>query len=58
MPKVTIPFSLQMLQRMGVDYTCCSKCKTGKMVIVASYRNHNGTLINIKDLHRRKTNNK
>ena len=58
MPKITIPFSLQMLQRTGVDYTCCSKCKTGKMIIVASYLNHNGTLINIKDLHRRKTNNK
>ena len=46
-----------MMQRTGVDYTCCSKCKTGKMVI-ASYLNHNGTLINIKDLQRRKTKNK
>ena len=36
MPKVTIPFSVQMLQRTGVDYTCCPKCKTGKMEIVAS----------------------
>ena len=58
MPKVTIPFSLQMLQRTGVDYTCCPKCKTGKMIIVASYLNHNGTLININDLNRRKTKNK
>ena len=58
MPKVMIPFSLQMLKRTGVDYACCSKCKTGKMIIVASYLNHNGTLINIKDLHRRKTKNK
>ena len=58
MPKVTIPFSLQMLQRKGVDYTCCPKCKTGKMEIVASYLNHNGSLVNIKDLNRRKTKNK
>gem|GEM_PF-3247820 len=58
MPKVTIPFSLQMLQRIGVDYSCCSKCKTGKMEIVASYLNHNGSLVNIKDLNRRKTKNK
>ena len=58
MPKVTIPFSLQMLQRTGVDYTCCPKCKTGKMEIVASYLNHIGSLVNIKDLNRRKTKNK
>ena len=58
MPEVTIPFSLQMLQRTGVDYTCCPKCKTGKMEIVASYLNHNGTLVNIKDLNRGKTKNK
>ena len=29
MPKVTIPFSLQMLQRTGVDYSCCSKMQDG-----------------------------
>ena len=58
MPKVIIPFSLQMLQRTGVDYTCCPKCKTGKMEIVASFLNHNGLLVNIKDLNRRKTKNK
>jgi len=58
MPKVIIPFSLQMLQRTGVDYTCCPKCKTGKMEIVASYLNHNGSLVNIKDLNRRKTKNR
>ena len=58
MPKITILFSLQMLQRTGVDYSCCSKCKTGKMIIFASYLNHNDTLLNINDLHRRKTKNK
>ena len=58
MPKVIIPFSVQMLQRTGVDYTCCPKCKTGKMEIVASYLNHNGSLVNIKDLNRRKAKNK
>ena len=58
MPKVIIPFGLQMLQRTGVDYTCCSKCKTGKMIIVPSYLNHNGTLINVNDLNRPKTKNK
>ena len=29
MPKITIPFSLQMLQRTGVDYSCCSKMQDG-----------------------------
>ena len=58
MLKVIIPFILQMLQRTGIDYSCCPKCKTGKMVIVASYQNHNGTLINVNDLNRRKTKNK
>ena len=58
MPKVTIPFSVQMLQRTGIDYSLCTKCKTGKMEIVARYLNHNGTLINIKDLNRSKTKNK
>ena len=58
MPKVIIPFSLQMLQRTGVDYTCCPKCKTGKMEIVASYLNDNGTMVNVKDLQRGKTKNK
>ena len=55
MPKVIIPFSLQMLQRTGIDYSCCPKCK---MEIVSSYLNHHGTLVNIKDLNRRKTKNK
>ena len=58
MPKVIIPFSLQMLQRTEVDYSCCPKCKTGKMEIVSSYLNHNGSLVNIKDLNRRKIKNK
>src|SRR5665647_262707 len=58
MPKVIIPFNLQMLQRTGVDYTICPKCKEGKMEIIASYLNHNGTLVNIKDLNRRRTKNK
>ena len=58
MPQITIPFSLQMLQRTGIDYSCCSKCKTGKMIIVASYHNHNGTLININNQNRSKTKNK
>lgn len=52
MPKVIIPFSLQMLQRTGTDYSVCPKCKEGKMEIIASYLNHNGTLINIKDLQK------
>jgi hypothetical protein len=58
MPKVIIPFSVQMLQRTGIDYSLCPKCKTGKMEIVASYLNHNGTLVNIKSLSRGKTKNK
>ena len=52
MPKIIIPFNLQMLQRTGTDYSVCPKCKEGKMEIVASYLNHNGTLINIKDLQK------
>lgn len=58
MPKVIIPFSLQMLQRRCVDYTICPKCSCGKMQIVASYLNHNGTLVNVKDLNRGRTKNK
>ena len=54
MPKVIMPFNLQMLQRTGTDYSICSKCREGKMEIVASYLNHNGTLINIKDLQKLK----
>lgn len=55
MPKVIMPFSLQMLQRTGIDYSICPKCKEGKMEITASYLNHNGSLVNIKDLTRRRT---
>ena len=58
MPKVIIPFSLQMLQRTGIDYSICPKCKAGKMEIIASYLNHNGILVNIKDVTVRATKNK
>jgi len=58
MPKVIIPFSLQMLQRTGIDYSICPKCKAGKMEIIASYLNHNGILVNIKDITVRATKNK
>ena len=58
MPKRIIPFSLQMLQRTGTDYSICSKCKEGKMERVATYLMHNDTLVNIKDLTRRRTKNK
>jgi hypothetical protein len=54
MPKVIMPFNLQMLQRTGTDYSVCPKCREGKMEIVASYLNHNGTLVNIKDLQKLK----
>ena len=58
MPKVAIPFGLQMLIRTGEDYTQCPKCKEGKMVIVDSFLQHNGALVNIKELSRRRTKNK
>ena len=58
MPKISIPFSLQMLQRTGEDYSQCSKCKEGKMERVASYLQHNGTLVNVNDLNRQRTKNK
>jgi hypothetical protein len=58
MPKIIIPFSLQMLQRTGTDYSICPKCKAGKMIMTATYLMHNGTLVNVKDLHRRRTKNK
>ena len=58
MPKVIIPFSLQMLQRTGIDYSICSKCKEGKMERVANYLMHNGSLVNVKDLTGRGTKNK
>ena len=58
MPKVIIPFSLQILQKTGVDYSLCPKCKEGKMEIKATYLNNNGILINIEELNRRRTKNK
>jgi hypothetical protein len=58
MPTVTIPFSLQMLQRTGKDYVLCPICKAGKLERIESYLNHNGCLVNIKDLSRNKTKNK
>jgi hypothetical protein len=59
MRKATIPFSLQMLQHTRVDYTVCPKSKDGKMEIAASYLNHIGNLVNLKDLQsRRRTKNK
>jgi Putative transposase/Transposase zinc-binding domain len=50
MPRVIIPFSLQMLQRTGTDYSVCPKCKTGKMEVTATYLHFNGKLVNVKDL--------
>jgi hypothetical protein len=58
MPKVIIPFSLQMLQRTGKDFTICPTCKEGKMERIETYLNHNGRLVNVKDLTRGKTKNK
>jgi Putative transposase/Transposase zinc-binding domain len=58
MPKVIIPFSLQMLQRTGTDYTLCPTCKLGKMERIASYINHNGKLINVNELNRNRSKNK
>ena len=58
MPKVIIPFSLQMLQRTGEDYSLCPVGKAGKMERIANYLNHNGTLVNINDLNRERTKNK
>lgn len=43
MPKLIIRLGLQMLQRTGVNYICWPKCKKGKLLIVASYLNYNGT---------------
>jgi len=52
LPKVSIPVSLHMLQRSGINYSICTKCKEGKIEITAFYLMHNGTLVNIKDLKR------
>ncbi len=56
-PKVSTSLSLQMLQYTDIDYTCFPKCKTCKMVIVASFLNYQGTLVNIKELNYSKTKN-
>jgi hypothetical protein len=58
MPRVLIPFSLQMLQRTGTDYSVCPKCKTGKMEVTATYLQFNGKLVNVKDLASGRTRNK
>lgn len=50
MPKVIIPFSIQMLQRTGTDHHLCPLCKKGKMQIVASFININGVLVNVEKL--------
>jgi len=47
-----------MLQRTGEDYSLCPTCKSGKMERIGSYLNHNGALVNIKDLNRKCTKNK
>ena len=47
-----------MLQRTGEDYSLCPTCKSGKMQRVASYLNQHGTMVNIKDLNRKRTKNK
>lgn len=46
-----------MLQRTGEDYSLCPTCKSGKMERVASYLNQNGTMVNIKDLNKKRTKN-
>lgn len=58
MPKVIIPFALIMLQRTGEDYSQCPHCKAGKMMRVASYLQHNGVLVNVKELNRQRARNK
>ena len=58
MPKVTIPFTLIMLQRTGENYSQCPHCKVSKMTRVASYLQHNGVLVNVKELNRQRTRNK
>ena len=58
MPKVTIPFTLIMLQRTGENYSQCPHCKAGKMARVASYLQHNCVLVNVKELNRQRTRNK
>jgi hypothetical protein len=55
MPEVIIPFSLQMLQRTGEDYSLCPTCKSGKMERSASYLNPNGTMVNRKNINRKRT---
>ena len=58
MPEVIIPFSLQMLQHTGADYSLRPTCTSGKMERVASYLNQHGTLVNRKDVNRKPTTNK
>ena len=47
-----------MLQCTGEDCSLCPTCKSGKMERVARYLNQHGTMVNIKDLHRKRTINK
>ena len=50
MPKVKISIQLQVLQRTGTDISLCPKCKTGTLVLVASFIMHNGQLKDIGTL--------
>jgi hypothetical protein len=51
MPKVKIPAVLLLLLKTGVDISLCPKCGIGKMQLIATYININGSLKNIDDLN-------
>jgi len=47
-----------MLQHTVEDYSLCPTCKSGKMERIGSHLNQNGTMVNIKDLNRKRKKNK
>ena len=55
-PKVKLPVSVLAAAKYGVDITQCSICKTGKLVLVATYINiakEDVHLVNADELHTR-----
>ncbi|HMP29289.1 MAG TPA: hypothetical protein PKD85_06800 [Saprospiraceae bacterium] len=53
MPKVTISKGLAILIKTGVDITICTKCNTGKLILIDSLINWNGSLKSVYEIKNR-----
>ena len=53
MPRVTVPVCVVVLALTGRDITQCPMCKTGKLILIASFKYFNGRLVNVLELRNR-----